>query len=80
MNYIKIQIVGHEKIIAYENSEKKSDKHPDYVANGVSVWINRDGEGRYGRRQTGAFRSPNRYAFDEEGDDQPALREPAFAA
>ncbi len=80
MKYIKIQIVGHEAIIAYENSEKESDKHPDYVASGVAEWINRDGDGRNGKRQNGASRPYRRNAFDEDDDDRPALREPAFAA
>ncbi len=80
MTYVKIQIVGHEAIIAYENTEKENDKQPDYVANGVAVWINRDGDGRNGRRQNGAFRPHRRNDFADESDDQPSLREPAFAA
>ncbi len=80
MKYVKIQIVGHESIIAYENAEKHSDKHPDYVANGVAVWINRDGEGRNVKRQNGALLPHRRNAFDEDDDDRPSLREPSFAA
>lgn len=38
--YLKIKIVGHESIMAYENDDKGSDKHPDYKSDGCAVWIN----------------------------------------
>lgn len=40
MKYVTIQIVGHERITAFENTEKESDKHPDFKADGVAVWVN----------------------------------------
>ncbi len=40
MKYINIRIVGHEKITAFENTEKENDKQPDFKADGVAVWIN----------------------------------------
>lgn len=44
MKYLNIKIVGHEKIAAFENSDKESEKHPDFKADGVAVWINEKGE------------------------------------
>ena len=38
--YLVIKIVGLERIAAFENDEKKSDKHPDFKADGVAVWVN----------------------------------------
>ena len=39
MKYIDIKIVGHEYIRAFENKEKTKDKHPDYKADGVGIWM-----------------------------------------
>ena len=81
MRYIKIVIVGHDPIIAYENEEKASDKHPDFKADGVVVWLNRDGDGRNGgnaSRRNGAPRQRQRFADDDF--EESSLREPAFSA
>ncbi len=40
MRYVKIQLVGHEPITAFENESKESDRHPDFKGDGVAVWIN----------------------------------------
>lgn len=37
--YLTIHIVGHEKLVAFKNKSKTDSKHPDYVSNGVAVWI-----------------------------------------
>ncbi len=43
MKYVSIKIVGHERIVAFENTDKKTDKHPDYKGDGVAVWLNENG-------------------------------------
>ena len=43
MKYLNICIDGRSPIKAYENSQKKSEKHPDFKGDGVAVWVN---EGR----------------------------------
>jgi hypothetical protein len=73
--------VGHDPIVAYENEEKASDKHPDFKADGVVVWLNRDGDGRNGgnaNRRNGAPRQRQRFADDDY--EESSLREPAFSA
>ena len=45
MKNITIQIVGHERIRAFENTEKVSSKHPDFKADGVAVWVNESKKG-----------------------------------
>lgn len=39
--YLTIVVVGHNKIPAFKNKEKKSEKDPDFKGNGVAVWINK---------------------------------------
>ena len=80
MAYVKIVLVGHDPIIAYENEQKASDKHPDFKADGVVVWLNK-GDGKNGgnaNRRIGAPQRRQRFADDEYEDS--SLREPAFAA
>lgn len=40
MKYLSIQLVGHERIVAFESENKENDKQPDYKGDGVAVWIN----------------------------------------
>lgn len=37
--YLSIKLVGHESVVAFKNKEKMSEKSPDYVGNGIAVWI-----------------------------------------
>ena len=79
MRYVKISIVGHEDIKAYENEDKKSDKHPDFKADGVAVWVNQGRDDRNEERQKGASRLLDIWPNDDELYWDPSLREPAFA-
>lgn len=38
--YLTIKIVGHEPIKAWLNLKRPSDKHPNFKADGVAVWVN----------------------------------------
>jgi len=38
--YLKIQLAGHLPVTAFPSKEKLSEKHPDFVGQGVSVWVN----------------------------------------
>lgn len=40
MKYVAIQIVGLQRVRAYENTNKKSEREPDFKADGVAVWLN----------------------------------------
>ncbi len=79
MRYVKISIVGHEDIKAYENEDKKSDKHPDFKADGVAVWVNQGRDDRNGERQQGASRLLDIWPDDDKRHLGSSLREPAFA-
>ena len=37
--YLRIKIVGHDYMSAFMNEKKTDEKHPDYVGDGVAVWI-----------------------------------------
>ena len=37
--YLDIKLVGHEFVRAFPNKEKKSEKSPDYQADGIAVWV-----------------------------------------
>ena len=37
---LDIVVLGQIRLKAFSNSEKKTDKHPDFKGNGVAVWIN----------------------------------------
>ncbi len=78
MRYVKISIVGHEDIKAYENEDKKSEKHPDFKADGVAVWLNEGRDDKNERRPKGASRLAL-WFDDDELYWEPSLREPAFA-
>lgn len=39
--YLTIQIVGLNKIAAFKNTQKTDPKQPDFVSNGVAVWISK---------------------------------------
>lgn len=38
--YLSISVLGQIKLAAFKNRNKKDSKSPDYVGNGVAVWIN----------------------------------------
>jgi len=38
--YLVIKMVGHEKVTVFPNKTKTDAKQPDFVANGVAVWVN----------------------------------------
>ena len=38
--YLSISILGQLKLAAFKNKDKKETKDPDYIGNGVAVWIN----------------------------------------
>jgi len=38
--YLVIQIVGHEKIVAYPNKKRLNENHPAFKSDGVAVWVN----------------------------------------
>lgn len=37
--YLRIKLVGHDFVSAFKNEKKTEEKHPDYVGDGVAVWI-----------------------------------------
>jgi hypothetical protein len=37
--YLSIKLVGHAPVVAFKNKTKQSDQSPDYVGNGIAVWI-----------------------------------------
>ena len=41
--YLSISILGGLNVCAFKNKEKKVN-HPDYVGNGVSIWIKKKKE------------------------------------
>jgi len=79
MKYLKIRIDGQEDIKAYLNEDKKSDKHPDFSAPGVAVWMNEGRDDKKEERLKGASRPLDSWPDDDHQDSAPALREPAFA-
>lgn len=38
--YLSISILGQLKLVAFKNSEKKKPTDPDFVGNGIAIWIN----------------------------------------
>jgi hypothetical protein len=38
--YLSISVLGQIKLAAFKNKDKKSAKSPDYIGQGVAVWIN----------------------------------------
>lgn len=38
--YLSISVLGQIKLAAFKNPNKKEAKDPDFVGNGVAVWIN----------------------------------------
>lgn len=38
--YLTIKVVGHNDIVAFPNKAKTKPNSPDYVSNGVKVWVN----------------------------------------
>jgi hypothetical protein len=39
--YLSIQIVGLNKLVAFKNKGKTDPKQPDFISNGVAVWISK---------------------------------------
>ena len=37
--YLNIQLVGHISVVAFKNNNKTNPKAPDYMGNGVAVWV-----------------------------------------
>lgn len=38
--YLSISVLGQIKLAAFKNKNKQDAKEPDYIGNGVAVWIN----------------------------------------
>ena len=38
--YLSISILGQIKLAAFPNKNRKSEKDPKFIGNGVAVWIN----------------------------------------
>lgn len=38
--YLSISVLGQIKLAAFKNQNKKDAKSPDFVGNGVAVWVN----------------------------------------
>lgn len=38
--YLSISILGQIKLAAFKNKDKKAAQEPDYIGNGVAIWIN----------------------------------------
>ena len=39
--YLTIVILGNIKVSAFPNKNRKSEKEPIFVGNGIAVWVNR---------------------------------------
>lgn len=37
--YLSIKLAGHNPVAAFKNKDKKKPTEPDYIGNGVAVWI-----------------------------------------
>lgn len=37
--YLNIKTVGHDFVVAFENSKKTEEKQPDFTGDGVAVWV-----------------------------------------
>ena len=38
--YLSISILGQIKLVAFKNKNKKNNKDPAFVGNGIAIWIN----------------------------------------
>lgn len=38
--YLSISLLGSIKLAAFKNKSKKTTKEPDFVGNGIAIWIN----------------------------------------
>lgn len=38
--YLSIRVLGSIKLAAFKNKNRKSEQDPDYIGNGIAVWIN----------------------------------------
>lgn len=38
--YLSISLLGSIKLVAFKNSNKKEATDPDFVGNGIAIWIN----------------------------------------
>ncbi len=38
--YLSIAILGQIKVAAFKNEKKKTATDPDYIGNGIAVWVN----------------------------------------
>ena len=38
--YLSISILGQIKLAAFKNKDKKEAKEPDFLGNGVAIWVN----------------------------------------
>jgi len=44
--YLSISVLGQIKLAAFPNKNKKDAKSPDFVGNGVAVWVNQKREAK----------------------------------
>lgn len=38
--YLSISVLGQIKLAAFKNKDKKAATDPDYMGNGIAVWVN----------------------------------------
>lgn len=36
--YLNVSILGSVRVAAFKNKNKKTEKDPDYVGNGIAIW------------------------------------------
>jgi len=43
--YLSISLLGQIKLAAFPNKAKTSSKDPDFIGNGIAIWVNAKKEG-----------------------------------
>jgi len=37
--YLSISLLGSIRLVAFKNKDKKTPQSPDYVGNGIAIWV-----------------------------------------
>jgi len=40
LKYLSISVLGQIKLVAFKNQNKKQSNEPDYIGNGIAIWVN----------------------------------------
>jgi hypothetical protein len=53
--YLRISVLGQIKLAAFKNQKKSKPSDPDFIGNGVTVWINTKKEPKEQRQDLGGL-------------------------